>query len=132
MLRDTQSKENKKKAFEVLWSGFPLFRNFTLTQLGEISEQFKILPFAAGTELVQKGEPVEWLGIILSGTAAAKSKDGTFEILTAGDMIGAMGTCGLHGNEEHKFGITGTANGFVAVITIMELKAVMRTKSTIV
>jgi len=131
-LQDTQTKENKKKAFEILWSGFPVYRHFTLAQLYEICEHFKIVSFNPGMEIVHKDEEIEWFGIILSGNIAAKSKEITFEIIQPGDMIGAMGICGYQNNLQHKFTLIGQKDGFLAVITINELQILAKANPSLV
>jgi len=75
---------------------------------------------------------MEWLGIVLLGNMLVKCREQVFETLRPGDIIGHMGIAGLYNNDEYKFTITATTNGHIAVITAEEIKALFRTKPSIV
>ena len=131
-IQDLQTDDNKKKTFETFWNNFAFFRTFNLSQLSEISKEFKVVSFKTGTNIIQQGDPVEWMGVILLGTMVGKRGEQVFEILNPGEIIGHMGICEFPNNNRYKFSITATTNGYIAILTLQDIKAISYIRPNIV
>ncbi len=131
-VRDELTKENKRKAFEILWTSYPIFQTLTLQQFYETSDYFKVVSYSPGSTIVRAGDPVECLGLVLSGTIAVRTKDSTVGTLGTGDMFGYMGLCNFRGNPQHRFALLSTTNGYLALISSRELQILLHSQPLVV
>ena len=68
-------------------------------------------------DIVRRGEAVEWLGIIIYGSAIATLNDVKIASLDIGAMIGYMGLTEIPGNDKHHFDIRAESEGYLCSIS---------------
>jgi len=130
---DLITAEGSQSLFENLWIHSSLFQSFPKSQILELAEFFKILSFEPGTYLIRKDEPIEWFGIICEGSAVLLGETnnalGKFEL---GDMISYAEISGIEKSGKHINDILGLSRGFIAIISLTDLKVMKTRKPSIV
>jgi CRP-like cAMP-binding protein len=75
-----------------------------------------------GEELVKAGDPIDFLGILVSGGAFVLIDNKNMKDLRIGDMIGHMFAADLNQRETHLTTIIATTDGNIAVLPFGEIK----------
>jgi CRP-like cAMP-binding protein len=72
----------------------PLFRPFDRKERKEIMLQFRTRPVAAGSRVIDEGQPSDGLYVVLSGSLAVNKRQGSSQVLAGvlreGDVFGEM------------------------------------------
>jgi signal-transduction protein with cAMP-binding, CBS, and nucleotidyltransferase domain len=76
-----------------------------------------------GDELVKAGEPVDYLGILIHGSAFVIIDHKNMKDLKLGDMIGHMFTSDLTTRDTHLTTIVASMDGLLAVLLLGEIKS---------
>lgn len=82
--------------------------------------------FFRGEEIVRAGEPVDFLGILIQGSAFLLIEHRNMKTLRVGDMIGHMVASDFTTKENHPATVVATIDGLIAVLPFGELKAELR------
>lgn len=105
-----------RKLFQLLRTEREIFRGWSREELFTLADAVVTLQVFKNDKLVSVGEDVQWLGILLEGTALVGSQrpEG---LLRPGDFLGFMNILQLEGNERHKVNIVMETDGYLAVFT---------------
>lgn len=105
-----------RKLFQVLRTETQIFRGWSRDELFALADAMVPLQIFKNDKLVNKGEDVEWVGILLEGTALVGDlrPEG---LLRPGAFIGYMNLLQLDGNERHKVNIVAETDGYLSVFT---------------
>ncbi len=126
-LKTDIASEGAQAAFETMWHNSPLLQEFRRQQVQELADSFKVISFDSGVPLTKHDEPIEWFGIIAEGKAVVRRDDVVLGRLETGDVIGYMELSGVDKVGKHEFDINALTRGYIAVITLTDLK-VLRAK----
>jgi CRP-like cAMP-binding protein len=80
-----------------------------------------------GEELVKAGEPIDFLGILIHGSAFVLIDHKNMKDLKLGDMIGHMFAADLTTRDIHLTTIIASMDGLLAVLLLNEIKSQIRT-----
>lgn len=84
------------------------------------------LAYCRGEEIVKAGEPVDFLGILIQGSAFILIEHKNMKVLKLGDMIGHMVASDFTTKDVHLATIVASIDGIIAVLPFGELKAELR------
>jgi CRP-like cAMP-binding protein len=79
-----------------------------------------------GEEIVRAGEPVDFFGILIQGSAFVLIEHRNMKTLKIGDMIGHMVASDFTSKENHPATVVATIDGLIAVLPFGELKGELR------
>jgi signal-transduction protein with cAMP-binding, CBS, and nucleotidyltransferase domain len=82
---------------EGLRSSGIFFTDWNKLQLDHIRDHFRFLTFQMKQQLTRRNEPVDFLGIILKGSANVIMDHKSQSVLGVGDVIGAMSLYRMQG-----------------------------------
>jgi len=105
-----------RKLFQVLRTETQIFRGWSREELFALADAMVTLQIFKNDKLVNKGEDVDWMGILLEGTALVGDlrPEG---LLRPGAFIGYMNLLQLDGNERHKVNIVVETDGYLSLFT---------------
>jgi hypothetical protein len=89
-LKSEISQEEAEGMFTFVQTKSTALQTFTEEEMPQLVRLFSVLRFDEGQELVKRGEPGTWFGIILSGSVAVHLPTGGVIELPAGNIIGEM------------------------------------------
>ena len=115
-----------KRIFEILYEETHIFSDFSLADIDGMSQVFKFLTFRKGEEICKKGDYIDFLGIIVYGSAFITFEHANMKTLSIGSMIGQMVAADFSTKERHPATITAAVDGTMAVIAFGELKMEVR------
>ena len=115
-----------KRIFDILYEETAIFRGFALSEVEAMSGVFKFLSFKKGDEIVKKDDWVDFLGIIVHGSAFITFEYANLKELRIGSFIGQMNAADFSTREKHLATITAKTDGIIAIIAMGELKMEVR------
>ena len=85
-----------------------------------------MLTFKKGEEIVKAGDFVDYLGILVQGSAFVIMNEKNMKNLKLGDMLGHMAAADLSTRETHLTTVIASMDGMMAVLPFGEIKAEIR------
>lgn len=103
-----------------------IFDGFGAGDVDQMSQLFKILTFRKGEEIAKNDDIVDFLGVIVHGSAFICFENKNFKELTIGDMIGQNLAAEFTTREQHMCTVVAQSDGMIAVLPFGEIKGEIR------
>lgn len=96
------------------------------SKFSHLKSNFRSFNIFRGEEIVKAGDFIDFLGILVSGSAFVIIDHKNLKDLKLGDMIGHMFAADLTTRETHLTTIVASMDGLLAVLPFGEIKAELR------
>jgi CRP-like cAMP-binding protein len=118
----------QKRIFDVLREESPsdIFAGMSAVDCEQVQSLFKVLTFKKNEDIVIAGEPIDFLGIIVSGSAFVMLDHKNYKTIKIGDMIGHMYAADMTTRDTHLATITASMDGLIAVLPFSDIKLEVR------
>ena len=91
--------DNINHLLESLRSSGDTFTEWPKNMLDKFRDNFKFLTFTNKQQLTKRGEPVDFIGCIVDGSANVIMEHKSYAVLKKGEFIGYMNLIGMQGTE---------------------------------
>ncbi|KAM3137521.1 hypothetical protein pb186bvf_010311 [Paramecium bursaria] len=105
------------------------FSKFNKKQLEAFEAHFKFISFKEKQQLTKRGEPVDYLGFIIKGSAQTLIENVQKQILEEGDCIGFMACLKMQGAEIQQCDIFAKEDGYLAFIKLDDIRLLAKRDS---
>lgn len=107
---------------ELLHQNTNMFLRWSQAELVGLAELTRFFSFNKSTTLARKEEPVDFFGLVVSGTAVAIHDDSIVSDLPCLEMVGYMALMNLAGTHYHFFDVMGQTDGVLLTLRLEEAK----------